>query len=114
MESIGSLQQEKEKLQKQKDGLLLQIFLRIALLVAAGLAYGLFMSFFSPIEDPLETLIFFILAALAVFLWIRFMVQLFRIYKVQFEINKNNKKLLKKIAVEDHDQNKGKGNGSWS
>lgn len=110
MESRASLQQEKEKLQKQKDKLLLQTFLRIALLVAAGIAYGLFMSFFSPVE----TLIFFLLAALAVFLWIRFMVPLFRVYKVQFEINKNNKKLLKKIAVEYHEQNKGKGNGSWS
>lgn len=114
MESRASLQQEKEKLQKQKDGLLLQIFLRIGLLVAAGLAYGLFMSFFSPIEGIVETLIFFILAALAVFLWIRFMVQLFRIYKVQFEINKNNKKLLKKIAEEDQEQIKGKGTSSWS
>ncbi len=114
MESRNSLQQEKEKLQKQKDGLLLQIFLRIALLVAAGIAYGLFMSFFSPIEGAVETIIFFVLAALAVFLWIRFMVQLFRVYKVQFEINKNNKKLLKKIAEEDQGQNKGKGTGSWS
>ncbi|MGD6854493.1 hypothetical protein ACQCVO_05420 [Bacillus infantis] len=114
MESRSSLQQEKEKLQKQKDGLLLQIFLRIALLVAAGIAYGLFMSFFSPIEGTVETLVFFILAALAVFFWIRFMVQLFRVYKVQFEINKNNKKLLKKIAEEDQGHNKGKGTGSWS
>ncbi|MGD6877248.1 hypothetical protein [Bacillus infantis] len=114
MESIGSLHQEKEKLQKQKDGLLLQVFLRIALLIAAGLAYGLFMSYFSPIEGIVETIIFFVLAALAVFLWIRFMVQLFRVYKLQFEINKNNKKLLKKIAEEGQGHNKGKGTGSWS